>query len=217
MTISNFGACVVVVAMLAGGALAQPASQPAPEITVDNIISALPPPASGGAANQSGDCPRNFARGDSGQCEPLKGPQAGFSLIGPGPAASPPPAQGARASDAPPAPPPAGINLLLTFEKNSAALTPQGSVNARVFAQAMDDPRLRGAIIEIEGHTDASGGKAYNLSLSRRRAEAVKQFLVSRGVSANRLKTIGYGYERLANPSDPLSGENRRVVAHRIQ
>jgi outer membrane protein OmpA-like peptidoglycan-associated protein len=105
----------------------------------------------------------------------------------------------------------------LTFQTNSTQLTDQGLANAQVFADVLKDPRLISARFEIEGHTDASGSREYNMALSQRRADAVKQFLVSQGISPARLTTIGYGFARLANQANPLSGENRRVVARRIQ
>lgn len=111
------------------------------------------------------------------------------------------------------APVQATADLLLTFERNSAKLTEQAVANARSFATALMDPRLRDKSFEIEGHTDASGSRPYNLTLSRRRAEAVKSFLVSLGIAGGRLRTIGYGPHRLSDAANPLSGVNRRVIA----
>ncbi len=67
--------------------------------------------------------------------------------------------------------------------------------------------------IRIEGHTDSSGSEAYNLELSRRRAEAVKNLLVSRGVSPARIITIGYGESMPRAGNDTAYGRqlNRRV------
>ncbi|MEW6299327.1 MAG: OmpA family protein, partial [Thermodesulfobacteriota bacterium] len=53
-----------------------------------------------------------------------------------------------------------------------------------------ENPTVR---VTIEGHTDAIGTEAYNLRLSRRRAEAVKRYLVAKGVAAERLATVGRG------------------------
>lgn len=50
-----------------------------------------------------------------------------------------------------------------------------------------------GTKIEIQGHTDSSGGAAFNMTLSERRARAVKEFLVANGISASRLSVRGYG------------------------
>ncbi len=66
----------------------------------------------------------------------------------------------------------------------------------------------------IEGHADEQGTRAYNLALGARRASAVKEYLVSRGVAANRLRDISYGKER---PLEVCSAEacysqNRRSV-----
>lgn len=56
----------------------------------------------------------------------------------------------------------------------------------------------------IEGHADERGTREYNLALGARRADSVKSFLVSQGVSPNRLRTISYGKER---PIDPRANE----------
>lgn len=63
----------------------------------------------------------------------------------------------------------------------------------------------------IEGHADQRGGAAHNQKLTKRRAEAVQKFLVSNGVSADRLKTHGYGQGYFWMPFDPMASENRRV------
>ena len=66
----------------------------------------------------------------------------------------------------------------------------------------------------IEGHADEQGTREYNLALGARRASAVKEFLVSRGVASTRLTTVSYGKER---PIEVCSAEacyaqNRRAV-----
>ena len=67
--------------------------------------------------------------------------------------------------------------------------------------------------IEIAGHTDDSGDDAYNLQLSIKRAENVKEYLVSGGVDKSRLITRGYGKSKpiLANDSEESRARNRRV------
>ncbi|MEM6522202.1 MAG: OmpA family protein [Bacteroidota bacterium] len=71
-----------------------------------------------------------------------------------------------------------------------------------------------GMTIEISGHTDNIGAKAYNKSLSQRRANAVKNYLINKGIDARRITSIGYGEERpLASNDDEREGRelNRRV------
>jgi peptidoglycan-associated lipoprotein len=68
--------------------------------------------------------------------------------------------------------------------------------------------------IVIEGHADERGTREYNLALGARRAAATRDFLVARGVSAQRLKTISYGKERPVAVCDDIScwSQNRRAV-----
>jgi outer membrane protein OmpA-like peptidoglycan-associated protein len=71
-----------------------------------------------------------------------------------------------------------------------------------------------GIQVEISGHTDKVGSKAYNKDLSQRRANAVKNYLVNKGIDARRIVSAGYGEEKpLASNDDELEGRelNRRV------
>jgi OOP family OmpA-OmpF porin len=67
--------------------------------------------------------------------------------------------------------------------------------------------------IRIEGHTDSSGEKSYNLDLSQRRADAVRDFLIENGIRAERITARGYGEESTVASNDTAEGrrENRRV------
>jgi outer membrane protein OmpA-like peptidoglycan-associated protein len=68
-------------------------------------------------------------------------------------------------------------------------------------------------IIEIMGHTDSDGSDAYNLDLSRRRAQAVGNHLVGKGVASMRIVTEGFGERYPVAPNDTVEGKqlNRRV------
>jgi peptidoglycan-associated lipoprotein len=68
------------------------------------------------------------------------------------------------------------------------------------------------AIVEIQGNCDERGTVEYNLSLGQKRADAVKDYLVSLGVSPDRLKTISYGKERPVDPghNEAAWAKNRR-------
>lgn len=107
-------------------------------------------------------------------------------------------------------------DLLITFEMDSATLTPQARQNLEAFAQALGDPALAGARFAVEGHTDASGPAGHNLALSRRRAVSVVDYLVARGVDARRLAAAGYGETR-PRAADPQHPDNRRVETRRLQ
>ena len=66
----------------------------------------------------------------------------------------------------------------------------------------------------IEGHADERGTREYNLALGARRATAVKRYLVSRGVSSGRMKTLSFGKERPVAVCNDIScwSQNRRAV-----
>src|SRR5690606_27341660 len=99
----------------------------------------------------------------------------------------------------------------VTFELNSATLTAGARETLRdVAAALLGEPGLRA---EIAGHTDSSGADDYNLRLSQQRAEAVRDYLVSEGVEANRLQARGYGEAQPVadNSTDAGRARNRRV------
>jgi peptidoglycan-associated lipoprotein len=66
----------------------------------------------------------------------------------------------------------------------------------------------------IEGHADERGTREYNIALGARRAQTVREYLASRGVSAQRMRTISYGKERPVAVCDDIScwSQNRRAV-----
>jgi OOP family OmpA-OmpF porin len=70
--------------------------------------------------------------------------------------------------------------------------------------------------VELQGHTDNVGTKAYNLDLSMRRSNAVAKYLVGKGILRNRLATTGFGYQQpvALNGSDFGRSLNRRVELH---
>jgi peptidoglycan-associated lipoprotein len=83
------------------------------------------------------------------------------------------------------------------------------------FAKIVDH-YYTGSKLTIEGFTDPAGSVAYNLMLSRQRADAVRNYLTSHGLTTVQLTTIGYGKTRLVTPGasheQPGAEENRRVV-----
>lgn len=68
--------------------------------------------------------------------------------------------------------------------------------------------------ITVEGHSDERGTREYNLALGQRRAAAARDYLASRGVPVNRMRTVSYGKERPVAVCDNIScwSQNRRAV-----
>ena len=97
------------------------------------------------------------------------------------------------------------------FGFDSAELTREA--RATLDEQATILERESDVRVEIEGHTDSTGPEAYNQGLSERRAKAVEEYLISKGISADRLDTAGYGPSRPVAPNDTKEGRamNRRV------
>jgi outer membrane protein OmpA-like peptidoglycan-associated protein len=103
------------------------------------------------------------------------------------------------------------IDLPIPFEFDSSELEPTAVAQLKQLATALNSSTLTGARFLIAGHTDGRGGATYNRSLSLRRAESVKRFLVGSGVNADRLQTAGRGMDQLLTPDRPLDPSNRRV------
>src|SRR4029079_9682803 len=105
---------------------------------------------------------------------------------------------------------PAGLDMLINFELDSAELTGQARQNLDEFAKALHSDQLGQARFVVEGYTDARGTEAYNLGLSERRAQSVTSFLLEKGVALDKVKAVGRG---MSNPRvpDPMDPVNRRV------
>ena len=81
------------------------------------------------------------------------------------------------------------------FETDSTELTPQS--RATLDKQAQWLGRYNRYSFTVEGHADERGTREYNLALGARRAQVTRDYLVSRGINAQRIRTISYGKERL--------------------
>ncbi len=104
-------------------------------------------------------------------------------------------------------------HMLMTFETNSAVLTPESQKMLDALARVMQADQLSSKSFAIEGHADPRGGEQFNLDLSQRRAEAVVTYLSqAHSISASRLEAVGKGQRELLNPADPFAPENRRVT-----
>jgi outer membrane protein OmpA-like peptidoglycan-associated protein len=104
------------------------------------------------------------------------------------------------------------IDLQVYFDFDSTEISLDAEGQLRELGRALADPKLKGATISINGHTDGKGSDAFNKRLSERRAASIKTYLVDNfGLSASNLRTVGYGKSRLKNPGDPFAAENRRV------
>ena len=105
------------------------------------------------------------------------------------------------------------LGTQIHFVTNSASILPASQALlqeiASVLAQHAEIRRL-----EIQGHTDDTGGAAYNKRLSQDRAEAVRTALVGFGVESSRLSAVGYGADK---PLVPNTGDGNRARNRRVQ
>jgi outer membrane protein OmpA-like peptidoglycan-associated protein len=101
-------------------------------------------------------------------------------------------------------------NIYFDFDKATFQQESYNELN-KLERMMQQNPTMR---VEIAGHTDNIGTAAYNLTLSKRRAEAVKDFLTKKGIDARRITAVGFGKSRpLASNDDEEEGRelNRRV------
>ncbi|MFZ0425254.1 MAG: peptidoglycan-associated lipoprotein Pal [Xanthobacteraceae bacterium] len=98
------------------------------------------------------------------------------------------------------------------FETDSSELTDQSRATLDKQAQWLGNYNRYS--FTVEGHADERGTREYNIALGARRAETVREYLISRGVAAQRMRTISYGKERPVALCNDIScwSQNRRAV-----
>ena len=95
---------------------------------------------------------------------------------------------------------------------DQSTLTPEGI--ATLSGQARWLTTNSDYLAIIEGHADEQGTREYNVALGARRANAVREYLISQGISGTRLRTVSYGKERPVQTCSDEScySQNRRAV-----
>jgi OmpA-OmpF porin, OOP family len=130
------------------------------------------------------------------------------------PRAAPAPAP-AAAAPAPAPQPPAATKVTYAadafFDVNKSIIKPEGKAKMDDLVSKIKDINLE--VIIAVGHTDSDGGDAFNQKLSVRRSEAVKAYLVSKGIEKNRVYTEGKGEKQPVADNKTKEGKakNRRV------
>ncbi len=158
--------------------------------------------------------PATAVKGCDGALAPVA-PKAAAPAPAPAPAAAPAPKAAAAPAPAPAPQPPAATKVTYAadafFDFDKSVVKPEGKAK-------LDDlvGKIKGVNLEViiaVGHTDSVGTDAYNQKLSVARSEAVKAYLVSKGVEKNRVYTEGKGEKQPVADNKTAEGraKNRRV------
>lgn len=110
-----------------------------------------------------------------------------------------------------------GEGILITFNEGMQfasekyAIPESGATNLKDLAAVLQ--KYEDTDILIEGHTDNTGANDYNMELSKKRANSVKNYLIDKGISAERISSIGYGEDQPLEDNETKEGRaaNRRV------
>jgi len=161
---------------------------------------------SGGSNTETG-----AAAGGGALAGAAVGTVLGHLLCDPKEQAPPPPPP--PAPPPPPSPAPRKIETISgpNFDFDKVHLRPAGEAKVEHAVRLMqENPSMH---VVVDGYTDSIGSDAYNLKLSERRAEAVRDLMVQKGISASRITTHGYGKARPVASNNTAEGraENRRV------
>lgn len=99
----------------------------------------------------------------------------------------------------------------VTFDVASYTLKPEFRATLDQVAQSLAE--YPDSLIDVYGHTDSTGSDTYNQTLSENRARTVANYLISRGVSASRVRSQGFGETMPVTTNDTAEGrtKNRRV------
>jgi OmpA-OmpF porin, OOP family len=115
----------------------------------------------------------------------------------PAPVVAPPPPPPPPPAPPPPPPPPQVQKITLAskalFDFDKAVLKPEGkaAIDSEIISKLAGVQKLE--LVLVTGHTDPIGAQAYNQKLSERRADAVRDYLVSKGVAKDKIETLGMG------------------------
>lgn len=148
-------------------------------------------------------------------CDPDLVPKAAAAPT-PAPAArpAPTPARPPAATPARPAPAAAGVRKITLaskalFDFDKAVLKPEGkaAIDSEIISKLPGVQKLE--LVLVTGHTDRIGSQAYNQKLSERRADAVRDYLVSKGVAKDKIETLGMG------KTQPLPGVSCNQTARK--
>lgn len=102
--------------------------------------------------------------------------------------------------------------VLFFFDFNKTDMKPEYEVQLDELIAAMNE--FPGAKFEVSGHTDSRGSDSYNMKLSQKRAEYIRELLIARGIPADRLTAVGRGFHELVIPDAKEEAEheqNRRA------
>ncbi len=96
-------------------------------------------------------------------------------------------------------------NVRYEFDKTVLSESSKSGLDSTVLDMMLANPEL---IIEIQAHTDSKGSESYNLKLSQKRAESIVDYLISKGITPNRLKAKGYGESQPLAPNENPDGSD---------
>ena len=104
------------------------------------------------------------------------------------------------------------VNVEVKFNPDSPIIRPESYQTLGRIADALYDPTMSSYGFLIVGHTESTGKREYNLTLSQRRADSVRDVLVTTfKVSAKRIQAVGLGEEQLLDATHPTAAVNQQV------
>ena len=127
-------------------------------------------------------------------------------------------AKAGTTDDATPRPGVSGVDLNIQFDFDKATIKPESHAVLDALGETLNSPEFKGRNIVVGGHTDASGNANYNLNLSKKRADAVKAYLVDKWkINPDLIEAIGFGKSRpLTNGATPEDQQRNRRVEIRL-
>ena len=105
--------------------------------------------------------------------------------------------------------PKGGESIALYYEYDSDVLHPRAQTQLKIIGGILKSSPTK--MLKIGGHTDALGDDSYNLNLSRKRAEAVKKYLLAEGVPVGQVQTVGFGKANPLSPNANADGTDNPV------